>query len=112
MMNSNSMNDAYGKNSSGRSPQKNVSLSGTQNTVSIVKNDTLNGTLNSLKHSQQPNQENAGDPDDEYGDEYYEEEEEEEEDDLQKKKNNQKKHYADDTVSTDSMQKIKRIVES
>ena len=54
--------------------------------MSIVKNDTFNGTHDSLKQHSQPNQENAGDPDDEYGDEYYEEEEEEEEDDLGQKK--------------------------
>lgn len=73
--------------SSGASFQKNISLSGTQNTntVSIVKEQYTANNDSSKKDAIEAANNAAANDDDEYGDEYYEEEEEEEEDDQQKK---------------------------
>lgn len=75
-------------------------MNNTQNTVSVVKN-----TGSQL--SEKP----AAD-DDEYDDEYYEEEEEEEEDEKVQTKQQKQPVNNYDTVSNDSMQKIKKIVQS
>lgn len=74
-----------------------MSLNGTQKT---------NNTVSIIKEQEQPVND-----DDEYGDEYYEEEEEEEEDGIKKLATGTKKPQ-DDSVSNDSMDKIRRIVES
>ena len=96
---------------SGGSPKKdtslnmNKSLNNTQNSVGIVKN-----SQDGSQKIPQPAAQAADDDDEYYGDEYYEEEEEEEEDE----KANKPQQPADkfETVSSDSMQKIRKIVES
>ena len=78
--------------------QQNVSLNNTQdtkNTVSVVKEQQV-----------PPNEE------DEYGDEYYEEEEEEEEEEKKAPVGQVATSQKHETMSSDSMDKIRRIVES
>ena len=76
----------------------------------------MKGNLNQSQKTDKPIQPEdvaAVDDDDEYGDEYYEEEEEEEEDDKPKPMKQQPvKQDKFETMSSDSMSKIKRIVES